>query len=168
MTHFLSITSTTYTPYPSAPVVCFCLTFFLLAWVWWIRYGFLLDNAASQDPLGVSVSILHQFNILPEMYQVGHTKLFFRTGQVILYIMKMMIWIFCWTDGHFKVILRALWLHFRLVCLKILEIVPFMASYVSKVALGVTKLVVPSRSFKEESLLCSHVFHFSLLIFFQP
>ncbi|CAL5207918.1 unnamed protein product [Lathyrus oleraceus] len=47
------------------------------------RYGFLLlDSAASQDPLGVSVSILHQFNILPEMYQVGYTKLFFRTGQI--------------------------------------------------------------------------------------
>ncbi|CAI8605260.1 unnamed protein product [Vicia faba] len=47
------------------------------------RYGFLLlDSAASQDPLSVSVSILHQFNILPEMYQVGYTKLFFRTGQI--------------------------------------------------------------------------------------
>ncbi|XP_015577619.1 myosin-1 [Ricinus communis] len=47
------------------------------------RYGFLLlENAASQDPLGVSVAILHQFNILPEMYQVGYTKLFFRTGQI--------------------------------------------------------------------------------------
>ncbi|RDX87598.1 Myosin-1, partial [Mucuna pruriens] len=46
------------------------------------RYGFLLlDNVASQDPLSVSVAILHQFNILPEMYQVGYTKLFFRTGQ---------------------------------------------------------------------------------------
>lgn len=48
-----------------------------------IRYGFLLlDGVASQDPLGVSVSILHQFGILAEMYQVGYTKLFFRTGQV--------------------------------------------------------------------------------------
>ncbi|KAK7407806.1 hypothetical protein VNO78_09906 [Psophocarpus tetragonolobus] len=47
------------------------------------RYGFLLlDNVASQDPLSVSVAILHQFNILPEMYQVGYTKLFFRTGQI--------------------------------------------------------------------------------------
>lgn len=47
------------------------------------RYGFLLlDNIASQDPLSVSVAILHQFNILPDMYQVGYTKLFFRTGQV--------------------------------------------------------------------------------------
>ncbi|XP_055962017.1 myosin-1-like isoform X2 [Mercurialis annua] len=47
------------------------------------RYGFLLlENAASQDPLGVSVAILHQFNIMPEMYQVGYTKLFFRTGQI--------------------------------------------------------------------------------------
>lgn len=48
-----------------------------------IRYGFLLlDHVASQDPLSVSVAILHQFNILPDMYQVGFTKLFFRTGQV--------------------------------------------------------------------------------------
>ncbi|AEE76313.1 myosin 1 [Arabidopsis thaliana] len=28
------------------------------------------------------IAILHQFNILPEMYQVGYTKLFFRTGQI--------------------------------------------------------------------------------------
>ncbi|KAL6543932.1 Myosin-1 [Orobanche gracilis] len=47
------------------------------------RYGFLLfEHVASQDPLSVSVAILHQFNILPEMYQVGYTKLFFRTGQM--------------------------------------------------------------------------------------
>ncbi|KAL6643249.1 hypothetical protein ACP70R_021430 [Stipagrostis hirtigluma subsp. patula] len=47
------------------------------------RYGFLLlEDVASQDPLSVSVAILHQFNILPEMYQVGYTKLFFRTGQI--------------------------------------------------------------------------------------
>lgn len=46
-----------------------------------VRYGFLLENVASQEPLSVSVAILHQFNILPEMYQVGYTKLFFRTGQ---------------------------------------------------------------------------------------
>ncbi|KAK1257073.1 hypothetical protein QJS04_geneDACA019208 [Acorus gramineus] len=46
------------------------------------RYGFLLlESVASQDPLSVSVAILHQFNILPEMYQVGYTKLFFRAGQ---------------------------------------------------------------------------------------
>ncbi|XP_059443945.1 myosin-1-like isoform X2 [Corylus avellana] len=46
------------------------------------RYGFLLlENVAYQDPLSVLVAILHQFNILPEMYQVGYTKLFFRTGQ---------------------------------------------------------------------------------------
>ncbi|XP_011022005.1 PREDICTED: myosin-1-like isoform X1 [Populus euphratica] len=48
------------------------------------RYGFLLlENVAySQDPLSISVAILHQFDILPEMYQVGYTKLFFRTGQI--------------------------------------------------------------------------------------
>ncbi|GMJ12988.1 myosin 1 [Hibiscus trionum] len=47
------------------------------------RYGFLLmESVASQDPLSVSIAILHQFNILPEMFQVGYTKLFFRTGQI--------------------------------------------------------------------------------------
>nr|XP_029116747.1 myosin-1 isoform X3 [Elaeis guineensis] len=47
------------------------------------RYGFLLlKNLASQDPLSVSVHVLRQFNVPPEMYQVGYTKLFFRTGQV--------------------------------------------------------------------------------------
>ncbi|XP_042438104.1 myosin-1-like [Zingiber officinale] len=47
------------------------------------RYGFLLlESIASQDPLSVSVAILKQFNIHPEMYQVGYTKLFFRTGQI--------------------------------------------------------------------------------------
>ncbi|KAK1412137.1 hypothetical protein QVD17_33137 [Tagetes erecta] len=47
------------------------------------RYGFLLlKHAALQDPLSVSVAILHQCDILPEMYQIGYTKLFFRTGQI--------------------------------------------------------------------------------------
>ncbi|WVZ66361.1 hypothetical protein U9M48_015595 [Paspalum notatum var. saurae] len=47
------------------------------------RYGFLLlRSVASQDPLSVSVAVLQQLNIAPEMYQVGYTKLFFRTGQV--------------------------------------------------------------------------------------
>ncbi|KAF2302535.1 hypothetical protein GH714_037616 [Hevea brasiliensis] len=55
------------------------------------RYGFLLlESVASQDPLSVSVAILHQFNILPEMYQVGYTKLFFRTGQDGLHSLKHM------------------------------------------------------------------------------
>ncbi|KAF8413971.1 hypothetical protein HHK36_001968 [Tetracentron sinense] len=47
------------------------------------RYGFLLlENIVSQDPLSISVAILQQFNVLPDMYQVGYTKIFFRTGQV--------------------------------------------------------------------------------------
>ncbi|CAK8535181.1 unnamed protein product [Lathyrus sativus] len=47
------------------------------------RYGFLLYEAyISQDPLSVSVAVLQQFNIPPEMYQVGFTKLYLRTGQV--------------------------------------------------------------------------------------
>nr|CAD1819334.1 unnamed protein product [Ananas comosus var. bracteatus] len=47
------------------------------------RYGFLLlENVASQDPLSISIATLQQFNVPPEMYQVGYTKLFFRTGQV--------------------------------------------------------------------------------------
>ncbi|GMJ10224.1 ARABIDOPSIS THALIANA MYOSIN 1, myosin 2, ARABIDOPSIS THALIANA MYOSIN 4 [Hibiscus trionum] len=47
------------------------------------RYGFLLlETNASHDPLSISVSLLKQFNVLPEMYQVGYTKLFLRTGQI--------------------------------------------------------------------------------------
>lgn len=46
------------------------------------RYGFLLlKNVASEDPLNVAISVLQKLNIRPEMYQVGYTKLFFRTGQ---------------------------------------------------------------------------------------
>ncbi|XAR67526.1 Myosin ATPase [Bertholletia excelsa] len=49
-----------------------------------MRYSFLLpkDNKA-QDPLSISVAVLQQFDILPNMYQVGFTKLFFRTGQIV-------------------------------------------------------------------------------------
>ncbi|KAI3427532.1 uncharacterized protein J3R85_009358 [Psidium guajava] len=47
------------------------------------RYGFLLlDTSVSRDPLSVSVAVLQQFNVLPEMYQVGYTKLYLRTGQI--------------------------------------------------------------------------------------
>ncbi|KAL6856068.1 hypothetical protein ACP4OV_018870 [Aristida adscensionis] len=47
------------------------------------RYGILLlRSVASQDPLSVSIAVLQQLNIPPEMFQVGYTKLFFRTGQV--------------------------------------------------------------------------------------
>ncbi|KAF1881143.1 hypothetical protein Lal_00023176 [Lupinus albus] len=47
------------------------------------RYGFLLSEVnTSQDPLSISVSVLQQFNIPPEMYQVGYTKLYLRTGQI--------------------------------------------------------------------------------------
>ncbi|KAL0353717.1 UNVERIFIED_CONTAM: Myosin-2 [Sesamum angustifolium] len=47
------------------------------------RYGFLLpENSARQDPLSMSVAILQQFDILPEMYQVGYKKLYFRAGQI--------------------------------------------------------------------------------------
>ncbi|XP_039026501.1 myosin-2-like isoform X2 [Hibiscus syriacus] len=47
------------------------------------RYWFLLSETnASHDPLSISVALLKQFNVLPEMYQVGYTKLFLRTGQI--------------------------------------------------------------------------------------
>ncbi|KAE8692300.1 Myosin-2 [Hibiscus syriacus] len=47
------------------------------------RYGFLLLEAnVSQDPLSISVALLKQFNVLPQMYQIGYTKLFLRTGQI--------------------------------------------------------------------------------------
>ncbi|KAG8658067.1 hypothetical protein MANES_03G116600v8 [Manihot esculenta] len=47
------------------------------------RYGFLLlETNASQDPLSISVAVLQQCNVAPEMYQVGYTKVFLRTGQI--------------------------------------------------------------------------------------
>lgn len=47
------------------------------------RYAFcLLRDTASEDPLSVSVNILQNFKVLPDMYQVGYVKIFFRTGQI--------------------------------------------------------------------------------------
>lgn len=47
------------------------------------RYGVLLpEEHECKDPLSMSVSILRQYDILPEMYQVGYTKLYFRAGQI--------------------------------------------------------------------------------------
>ncbi|XP_019183419.1 PREDICTED: myosin-2 [Ipomoea nil] len=46
------------------------------------RYSLLVDNTVPRDPLSTSVAILQQFNILPEMYRVGYTKLYFRAGQI--------------------------------------------------------------------------------------
>ncbi|KAK2984719.1 hypothetical protein RJ640_004544 [Escallonia rubra] len=47
------------------------------------RYGFLLsENNICLDPLSMSVAILQQFDVLPETYQVGYTKLYFRVGQI--------------------------------------------------------------------------------------
>ncbi|KAF7836776.1 myosin-2-like isoform X1 [Senna tora] len=47
------------------------------------RYGFLLSEAnVSQDPLSISVAVLQQFNIPPEMYQFGYTKVYLRKGQI--------------------------------------------------------------------------------------
>ncbi|KAK3199233.1 hypothetical protein Dsin_022648 [Dipteronia sinensis] len=46
------------------------------------RYGFLFsENHVPRDPLSISVAVLQQFNVLPEMYQVGYTKLYLRSGQ---------------------------------------------------------------------------------------
>lgn len=47
------------------------------------RYGFLLSKTnVAQDPLSISIAILQQFGILPEMYQIGYTKVFLRMGQI--------------------------------------------------------------------------------------
>ncbi|KAH8518531.1 hypothetical protein H0E87_000396 [Populus deltoides] len=47
------------------------------------RYGFLLpETNVSQDPLSLSVAVLKNFNVLPEMYQVGYTKVYLRMGQI--------------------------------------------------------------------------------------
>lgn len=54
------------------------------------RYGFLLlQTSSSQDALSLSVAILQQFNVPPEMYRVGYTKLFFRTGQAISFSLSL-------------------------------------------------------------------------------
>ncbi|XP_024959733.1 myosin-2-like [Cynara cardunculus var. scolymus] len=47
------------------------------------RFGCLLsENTLCQDPLSISVAILQQYHVLPEMYQLGYTKLYFRAEQV--------------------------------------------------------------------------------------
>ncbi|KAE8733596.1 Myosin-1 [Hibiscus syriacus] len=47
------------------------------------RYGsLLLETNVSQDPLSISVAVLKQFNVLPEMHQIGYTKLYLRVGQI--------------------------------------------------------------------------------------
>ncbi|KAI4342485.1 hypothetical protein MLD38_027112 [Melastoma candidum] len=47
-------------------------------------YGFMLLDSVTKDALSISVAVLHQFNIPPEMYQVGYTKLYLRMGQVAI------------------------------------------------------------------------------------
>lgn len=66
------------------------LSFFFLSLLAcaWIRYGFLLDTKLSQDPLSTSDSIMKQFNLPPEMYQVGYRKIYLRTGQVSYFYLK--------------------------------------------------------------------------------
>ncbi|XP_057790720.1 myosin-2-like [Salvia miltiorrhiza] len=47
------------------------------------RYGSLLGETMDcQDPLSMSIAILQKFGVLPEMYQVGYTKLYFRKRQI--------------------------------------------------------------------------------------
>ncbi|KAI8557739.1 hypothetical protein RHMOL_Rhmol04G0033200 [Rhododendron molle] len=56
---------------------------FARRWSMILWYGFLLsEDNGSKDPLSTSVSVLQQFDVLPDMYQVGYTKLYFRTGQI--------------------------------------------------------------------------------------
>ncbi|PON96531.1 Myosin head, motor domain containing protein [Trema orientale] len=47
------------------------------------RYGFLLSKTSvARDPLSISIAVLQQLGILSEMYQIGYTKVFLRTGQI--------------------------------------------------------------------------------------
>ncbi|CAI0439092.1 unnamed protein product [Linum tenue] len=47
------------------------------------RYALLLPERSEHlDPLSISVAILKQLNVLPEMYQVGCTKVYLRTAQI--------------------------------------------------------------------------------------
>lgn len=57
--------------------------------MWLFRYGVLLpEDHERKDPLSMSVTILRQYDILPEMYQVGFTKLYFRAGQVSFFFLS--------------------------------------------------------------------------------
>ena len=48
-----------------------------------VRYEFFLEEAGvARDPLSISIAVLQHFDVHPEMYHVGYTKLLFRTGQV--------------------------------------------------------------------------------------
>lgn len=72
-------------------VTCIPKLFFLsLLTCAWTRYGFLLDTKLSQDPLSTSDSIMKQFNLPPEMYQVGYRKIYLRTGQVSIFFYMLM------------------------------------------------------------------------------
>lgn len=152
------------------------------------RYGFLLlESVASQDPLSVSVAILKQFNILPEMYQVGYTKLFFRTGQVRWLNLSMHLISKCALFSSSTSVdvleLKSIWwptyvvlsltMHFnsslgndirkmiqfcRLECLKIQETVLFMGFCVFRVALEAIELEFTARSLGRASWLFIHVF----------
>ncbi|KAI3703863.1 hypothetical protein L1987_74059 [Smallanthus sonchifolius] len=47
------------------------------------KFGCLLaDNTRCQDSLSTSIAILQQYRVLPEMYQLGFTKIYFRADQV--------------------------------------------------------------------------------------
>ncbi|CAI0375856.1 unnamed protein product [Linum tenue] len=47
------------------------------------RYALLLPEPSEHlDPLSMSVAVLKQLNVLPEMYQVGYTKVYLRTAQI--------------------------------------------------------------------------------------
>ncbi|XP_022981361.1 myosin-2-like [Cucurbita maxima] len=47
------------------------------------RYEFFLEESGvARDPLSISIAVLQHFNVHPEMYHVGYTKLLFRTGQI--------------------------------------------------------------------------------------
>ncbi|KAG5235563.1 Myosin-2 heavy chain [Salix suchowensis] len=51
------------------------------------RYGFLLkETNLSWDPLSMSVAILKKINFLPDMYEVGCTKVYLRMGQKLQFI----------------------------------------------------------------------------------
>lgn len=70
------------------------------------RYGFMLsENHVPRDPLSISVAVLQQFNVLPEMYQVGYTKLYLRSGQVVCYIWQQLM------VSHIIILIALMWWH---------------------------------------------------------
>ena len=90
----------------------YCVVFWRHAGVNFRYVSLLGEPKDCQDPLSLSIAILQKFGIVPEMYQVGYTKLYFRKSQVILSVLLVSValhWLFVFsitsTTQHFCALL---------------------------------------------------------------